>query len=123
MLMVFFLISGCTDNAPPQHAEVSEESVQRHPTTGEEIKIRTHEERMAEVKEIVKGITVGMTREEVEKIFKVKDGGLQDSSTQRYYEHPEIKITVPYDQEGGPRSKHNRVSGPVKVQRGYMTYD
>lgn len=68
-------------------------------------------------------IKVGMTRAEVEQIFKTPDGGLQGTAGFRYYEDPEVMIEVPYDQTGGPWSNQKRVIGPVRIYRSAFAPD
>lgn len=83
----------------------------------------THEAKLAEVKEKVKRISLGMKRSEVEVLFPEKDGGIQGPSVSRYYEHPEVMIEIPFDRTGGNWSKNNRVTGPPKIYRSLRHID
>jgi hypothetical protein len=58
-----------------------------------------------------------MTRAEVEAIFPAEDGGLQAVGTTRYYEEPEIKIEIGFDQTGGAWRPQNRVTALPRVYR------
>lgn len=68
-------------------------------------------------------VKLGMHRDEVEKIFLIRDGGPEPQYKQGknkkylpymvYYEKPYIKIKVPYDEE-------DKVSGSVEVFRGKL---
>jgi hypothetical protein len=77
---------------------------------------KLHKARFAEVTARAAKIKVGMTRAEVQMIFTRQDGGLSGAAS-RYYEDPEVKIEVPYDQTGGAWKPENKVTGPVRVYR------
>ena len=78
----------------------------------------SYEARLAEVTERAARIKVGMERSEVEKIFLQGDGGLSGPNRSRYYEDPEVKIEVPFDETGGRWTPLNKVIGPVRIYRG-----
>ena len=79
--------------------------------------------RMAEVKKKAALVTVGMKRSEVEVLFPRKDGGIQVAPITRYYEDPEFKIEIPFDETGGWGSEIYRVTGQPKIYRGRRTAD
>src|SRR5262249_1404581 len=83
----------------------------------------SHEARLAEVTKRASQIKTGMTRLEVEKIFLHPDGGISGPNSSRYYEDPEVKIEVPFDQTGGDWKPQNRVTGPVRIYREPMFAD
>ena len=85
--------------------------------------VPTFEERRGEVQKRVAQIRIGMTRSKVEKIFKQRDGGINGSSSTRYYEGAEVMVEVPYDRTGGAWSPQNRVNGPVIVYRSHQAFD
>ena len=56
--------------------------------------VPTFEERRREVQQKVAQIKTGMTRAQVQQIFKRQDGGLSGSSSTRYYEGSEVMVEV-----------------------------
>ena len=83
----------------------------------------TFEQRFAQVRALADAIRMGTRRADVEKVFPVRDGGLSARSSSRYYAGSEVKVEVPFDQEGGARTADNRVTGPLSVYRGRMHID
>ena len=83
----------------------------------------SYESKLAEVERKAAQVKIGMTRAEVELLFREHDGGIQGPTVSRYYEHPEVMIEIPFDQTAGNWSKANRVTGPPKVYRSRMHID
>ena len=78
----------------------------------------TNTEKLADLQRKTRRLAVGMSRAEVEKVFRERDGGLQGATSTRYYEESEIMIEVPFDQTGGNWNPANRVTGPARLYRG-----
>lgn len=83
----------------------------------------THEARLAVARDQIARIRTGVRRAEVEKVFRIKDGGIQTPSVTRYYEEPEVMIEVPYDTVGGVGSPDNRVAGSIRIYRSLQHSD
>jgi hypothetical protein len=105
LLLTCALLLGCVQHAPQARPPM------------------THAAKLAEVQQKAKRLAVGMTRADVEQLFRERDGGLQGATTTRYYEEPEVVLEVPFDQTGGNWSPANRVSGPPKIYRSPRHFD
>ena len=71
--------------------------------------------RMKEVRDMAEALKKGLPRNCVEEWLTVQDGGVQESSQIRYFLEPQIKVLVPYSQEGGSGLDEEVVAGPVQV--------
>jgi len=116
LISLLLVASGCsrTPVTPSLNPESKPSEVAR---------VATHKAKLEEVKKKASQVSVGMTRSEVELLFREKDGGVQGPSVSRYYEHPEVMIEIPFDQTGGNWNKDNRVTGEPKIYRSLEHYD
>ncbi len=70
------------------------------------------------LRQLADQVRPGMTRNEVEQIFKHSNGGIQGQYITIYNETRHGRVEVYFDRTGGTGSPENRVSSPAKV---YMT--
>jgi WD40 repeat protein len=78
--------------------------------------------KLEEVRTTAQKITLGMRRSEVEKTFRVKDGGL-GGFAERYCVHPQVKVDIVYDRTGGADRAQNKVISVPRVYRDDMHFD
>jgi hypothetical protein len=109
LLLLVLVLAGCTGKPESQ---ASRSKAKASPTQAV-----TYEAKLVEVEKKAAQIKVGMKRSEVEALFPTRDGGWHMSYYTRYYEAPEVKIEVPFDETGGAWNKDNLVTGPPKVYR------
>jgi hypothetical protein len=89
-------------------------------------KTPSYEARLAEAQGLAAAIRVGTSRTDVEKIFRVKNGGLtvlNGPFPTSYYFGSEVTVDVPYEHPDATWSGGDKVSGPIKVYRGFQIFD
>ncbi|GEM_PF-5986452 len=98
------------------------ELVSSKKNTAEESLEERYGRSLQKVNDILKEIRIGETSRGAAEGFFQYTCFLKEGYRTVYYEYPQVLIEVPYDTTGAPWSKKNRVSGAIKVSRGYPVF-